>query len=61
MRILPMPAQLMLASGFWSGEGYLDFGAVLFVLVVVGIVFAWGCQTWNTRQHRRSAKNDEFR
>ncbi len=56
-----MPAQLMLASGFWSGEGYLDFGAVLFVLVVVGIVFAWGCQTWNTRQHRRSAKNDEFR
>jgi hypothetical protein len=42
----------MLASGFWSGEAFLDVGALIFVLVAVGVV-------GYVRRHRRSSGDDE--
>ena len=44
-------------GAFWSGEGYADFGAVLFLVVLIGVgLYLWSA--WHLWRGRKSARDD---
>lgn len=45
-------------GALWSGEGYADFGAVLFLVVLVGVgLYLWS--GWHLWRGRKSARDDQ--